>query len=499
MHLLRTVVLGALLAAGLATGLVAAEDFVRVRPGPGVSLDQRPRRGQREVLHRRDEFVDMVAGEALRAELSRLGYQVELLQPDIHGAIEEARRDGEYHRYEDLVARLEGWAQRRPELVRLVEVGQGGEELPDGRRRRILAARLGLSKVPRPRLLLFGGIHARELGTGEVPIWIGERLIAGAGRDPEITGLLETREVWILPVLNPDGREYCFDVDPWWRKNRSVQGRGRIGVDLNRNFGFEWGANRPNGGSSGNPGSGIYRGARPFSEPETRALRDLVRDHAFAVSLSLHSYGEMVLTPYGYGDRPVEHPGLYRRLRALMAGATGYQHGAVPEVLGYYSNGRHDDWLYAGRDGGKGMTAAIELEIGNTFFPRYPEVRRMAERIGDGVLELARTAGVALELDVAARPSGAEVTEVRVRASNEGVADAAEVHLAVDVLEPERRRVGGRNLGELHGWGLAGTTRVASRETRFQIHGPVRRVRVTARVAGERPVVVEREIEPFAD
>ena len=71
--------------------------------------------------------------------------------------------------------------------------------------------------------------------------------------------------------------------------------------------------------------------------------------------------------------------------------------------------------------------------------------------------------------------------------------------LAVDVVEPRARRVGGRTLGKLRGWGLAGTTRAASREVRMRIQGPVRRVRVTARVAGERPVVVEREIEPFAD
>jgi carboxypeptidase T len=494
-NLLRILVLAALLFPGSAT----ADDFVRVRPGPDAPLDKRPRLGQREVLHRRGEFVDMVASAALREELHRRGYGLEVLQDDIHGAIQEAREGGEYHRYEDLVARLEGWASRRPDLVQLVEVGVGAEELPDGRRRRILAARLGMSKVPRPRLLVFGCVHARELATGEVPVWIGERLIAGAGKDPEITGLLETREIWILPVLNPDGREYVFEVDPWWRKNRSRQRRGRIGVDLNRNFGFQWGPNRPNGGSSGNPGSGIYRGPRPFSEPETRALRDLVRDHAFAVSLSLHSYGEMVLTPYGYGDRPVEHLGLYRRLRSLLAGATGYQDGSVPEVLGYYSNGRHDDWLYAGRDGGKGMTAAIELEIGRTFFPRYPEVRRLARQVGDGVLELARTAGVDLELEVAARPVGAQVTEVQVRASNQGIADAPEVRLVVDVLEPRSRRVGGKELGPLRGWGVSGTTKVASREARVLIHGPARRIRVTARVPGERPVVLERNVEPFAD
>lgn len=441
----------------------------------------------------------MVTSEALRSELEKRGYQLEVLQDDIHGAIREARQGGQYHRYEDMVERLEGWVRRRPDLVHLVEVGSGAEELPDGRRRRILAARLGLSKVPRPRLLVFGCVHARELATGEVPIWIGERLIEGAGRDPEITALLETREVWILPVLNPDGREYVFDVDPWWRKNRSLQRRGRIGVDLNRNFGFQWGPNRPNGGSSGNPSSGIFRGPRPFSEPESRALRDLVRDHAFAVSLSLHSYGEMVLTPYGYGDRPVEHPGLYRRLRSVLAGVTGYQDGPVPEVLEYYSNGRHDDWLYAGRDGGKGMIAAVELEIGRTFFPRYPQVRELASRIGDGVLELARTAGVDLELEVAARPVGAELTEVRVRAENQGVAEAGEVRVVVDVLEPGVRRVAGRNLGSLRGWGVPGTTRPASRETRLRIHGLARRIRVTARVAGERPVVVERRIEPFAD
>lgn len=492
------------LAASLALALAAggvADDFVRVRPGPGMDLEARPRRGQREVLHRPGVFVDMVATPAMRRDLETRGFQLELLQEGIDRSLAELRRPGAggYHRYWDVLAKVEGWRRQRPDLVQVLDIGSGGEVLAQGGRRRVMAARFALGEGPRPRLLLFGGIHARELATTEVPLLLGDRLVREAGTDPALTRLLETREIWLVPLLNPDGREYCFSHDPWWRKNRNLQPSGHMGVDLNRNFGYRWGPNPPLGGSSGNPTSGIYRGPRPFSEPETRALRDLVTTTDFSISLSLHSYGEMVLLPFGFGQEATEHQPLYDQLARVLREATGYQVGPVPDVLGYYSNGRHDDWLYAAREQGKGMTAAVELEIGRSFFPTYPEVERLAGELGEAVLAVAGMAGASLAMEVEVHTLAADHHEVVVTVRNLGVRDASGVQLRLDRAAPGRRGLGRRSVGVLPGLGTQGMAAPAAVVVTVPVRGPLKTLRVTATATGELPVQVEQTVPIFAD
>lgn len=477
----------------LASSSLMADDFVRVRPGSGVTLAQRPRRGQREVLHRRGEFVDMVATASLQRELRGRGYRLEMLQPGIDENLASLRRPGSggYHRHWEIRAKLTDWEERFPEVVTLEEIGHGGEVLAGGGRREILAARLRLGEEEgeRPRLLLFAGIHARELSTSEVVLFVGDRLLEGLGRDRDIEDLLRTREIWLLPCLNPDGREYCFDHDPWWRKNRTLQRSGHVGVDLNRNFAFRWGPNPPHGGSSARPASGIYRGEKPFSEPESRALRDFVRRNPFAVSIALHSYGEMILQPFGYARRQTLHPGLYQRLGEVLQEATGYRFGPVPDVLGYFSNGRHDDWLYADHSEGKSMVAAVELEIGKSFFPPISEARRMAREIGDGMLAAARLAGADLEVGTEQRslPGGGMELEVRVR--NLGIRSAEEVQLA---LLPRggvaASFLGLRELGTLPGLGRIGRRKPAEHREVFRVPGPPRPLELVVRARGEAPV-----------
>lgn len=476
----------------LGAGGTRADDFVRVHPGPGADLDDRPRRGQREVLAKRDAFVDMVAGEALLRELAARGYRVELLQPAIDVALAELKRPdaGFYHRHHELVAELEGWARTHPGLVRLVRLGTGAELAPDGRPREILAARISSSREPRPATLVFGGIHARELGTVEVPLVIGRRLLARVGTDPELAGLLARREIWLLPSLNPDGREHCFAVDPWWRKNRAVHEAPHVGVDLNRNFGYRWGPNPPRGGSSGHPGSGIYRGPGPFSEPETRALRRLVTEHAFASSLSLHSYGNLILVPFGFGGEEPRHPVLFERLSRTLHELTGYEVGRVSEVLGYYSNGRHDDWLYAGVDEGKAMIAAIELEIGRSFFPTAREVDELATLLEPAVVEMARLAGPVLDLTASLEVDAGGATRLEARVENRGIGAARDVVLEID---------GTRNrLGTLPGLAEPGEAEPAAAELTVPVGKGPRSFRVLARAAGE-PAVEKELMLPAVD
>ena len=131
-------------------------------------------------------------------------------------------------------------------------------------------------------------------------------LLDGYGTDPEVTYIVEQRELYFVPVVNPDGYEYNRRTNPggggMWRKNRRDNGGGVFGVDLNRNYATGFGG----GGSSGNRSSSTYRGPRAFSEPETAAVEQFVRARSFVQSFSSHSYTDVLLRPWdtGLATRP---------------------------------------------------------------------------------------------------------------------------------------------------------------------------------------------------
>ncbi|VDN30168.1 unnamed protein product [Gongylonema pulchrum] len=158
-----------------------------------------------------------------------------------------------------------------------------------------------------------GGMHAREWAAIHTALFFIDQLISQYGIDPQITSYVDTLNFYIVPAANPDGYEYSrSDITPrtrFWRKNRGKQvcyknqwHRERCcgGVDLNRNFDFHWGET----GSSTDVCSEIYQGSGPFSEPETRAIRDkLLSPEMFGkvdAYITLHTYSQMWIHPYNH-------------------------------------------------------------------------------------------------------------------------------------------------------------------------------------------------------
>ena len=127
-----------------------------------------------------------------------------------------------------------------------------------------------------PEVLYTALHHAREPQSMMTLMYFMYYLLENYGTDPEATFLVENRELYFVPVLNVDGYLYNQQTNPngggFWRKNRHNNGDGSFGVDLNRNYGYQWGYD--NTGSSPNPSNNTYRGTAPFSEPETQAIRD---------------------------------------------------------------------------------------------------------------------------------------------------------------------------------------------------------------------------------
>ncbi len=260
----------------------------------------------------------------------------------------------DYHDYAEVIADLQNLVAAYPHLTRLESIGQSWEG------RDLWALRITDHPEEKERnekgILIFAGTHAREHFTIEQALYIAHDLLENYGREGEATNLIDQRDIWILSNLNPDGSEY--DINRWtnppyppsWRKNRRANDNGTWGVDLNRNFGYQWG--RDNQGSSPSPSSDTYRGPEPFSEPENQALRDFVTDHTrLTTILSLHTYGELILYPFGYtyADLPPDMKpadlAIFRALSTAMAASNGYTAMQASDL--YPVNGDHDDWFYA--------------------------------------------------------------------------------------------------------------------------------------------------------
>jgi len=274
--------------------------------------------------------------------------------------------------------------------------------------------------VDKPVILIDGGIHAREWVSPASVMYMASEIVKDAT-------LLDNIEWKLIPCLNPDGYIYSWTADRLWRKNRSCNQADRKkggpcqtvsrGTDLNRNFGYKWGVS----GSSGFSFSEIYRGEKEFSEPESQALRDTVlrvKDRLKGY-VSVHSYGQMILHPWGYtdGDHP-DHAKLEKmgqRMSDAMLQVHGerYTVGSAAQVL-YSAAGGSDDWVsslgvpysytFELRDqGATGFILPPHL-IQPTVTETYFGIRALAEGI---IEELSAEAGThpRIKLDSSAKPN----------------------------------------------------------------------------------------------
>ncbi len=282
-----------------------------------------------------------------------------------------------YTSYASVEAHLRDLAGRHPGLVELRDVGPTWETLHSRAvRRRLWAVRItNLARaMPKPVFVVVALHHAREVVTPVLALALADQLASAYDVDPTLTWLLDTSEVWILPVANPDGL-IKVEARQNWRKNNDQDacggqpvrdGRGP-GVDLNRNYGYHWGGR----GASTAECDETYRGRGPFSEPETQALRDLFKELAPSLAISLHSYSDLVLYPFGYTTEPAPDEAGLRSLARLCASYTGYRPIPVHEL--YLASGDACDWVY-----GELGVPCLTFEIGNArenyFWPTCTEL-----------------------------------------------------------------------------------------------------------------------------
>lgn len=262
-------------------------------------------------------------------------------------------RDSRYHNYPEMVVEIMAAQAAYPDLVQVFSIGQSYKG------REIWAAKVSdnvATDEPEPEVLIDALHHSREHLTTEQALYLLKVLTQDYADDATVKRLVDSREIYIIFALNPDGMQYDLTGNPYkaWRKNRQPNpGSTRIGTDLNRNYDYDWGCCH---GSSGSPGSLTYRGKRPFSAPETQALRDFVQSRVIdgrqqiRTHITLHTNGELILWPYGHTktDIPadmsrVDHAA-FVQLGKRMALRNGYKPEQSSDL--YITDGDQIDWMY---------------------------------------------------------------------------------------------------------------------------------------------------------
>jgi carboxypeptidase T len=203
--------------------------------------------------------------------------------------------------------------------------------------------------------VLFDALHHADERIGvEQVIYLLRTLTDGYSTDAQIRRLLDTRTIWIVFALNPDG--WFYDVTggvyQYWRKNRQLNG-SYYGTDLNRNYPYQWACC---GGSSGDPWSWKYRGPAPWSAPETRRFRDFTESRVIdgrqriRTHVTLHGNGELILYPWGYtksstsSDMTEDDRAVFIAMASTMAGLNGYTYKQSSRL--YVTDGDQIDWMY---------------------------------------------------------------------------------------------------------------------------------------------------------
>jgi hypothetical protein len=201
-----------------------------------------------------------------------------------------------------------------------------------------------------PEVLYTSLHHAREAASLSQLIFYMWYLLENYSTDPEIKAIVDNSELYFVPCVNPDGYVYNQTTNPngggMWRKNRRNNLDGTFGVDLNRNYGSNWGYD--NTGSSPNSSSDTYRGTAGFSEPETQAIRNFCNTHTFVTALNAHTYSNLLIYPYGYlPSFYTPDSATFVNWAVLLTEDTRFLYGTGDQTVNYVTNGDSDDWMYS--------------------------------------------------------------------------------------------------------------------------------------------------------
>lgn len=332
-------------------------------------------------------LIDLVVDQEKYDQLASQGYSLKITMTEKQ--LKENLSGGDlpgYRSYASLLTELQNIEAAHPTICKLYDIGDSrGKEYTaaayNNYKHDIWAMKISdnvATEEDEPCIFYFGNHHAREPISLEVAMYFLNYIVTNYGTDPDITNSVNNKQIWFVPLVNPNGHKIVWDnVDLWWRKNirdnnnSNTINTGTIdGVDLNRNYAWQWGGQ----GTSSDPTDITYCGPDPASEPEVTAIQNFLEQHHFVAGITYHSYSELVLFPYGY-----ETAAFAPDHNSLQALAVSMANTIPAEGGGYYTpdkssglypaSGTTDDQAY-----GKLGIFCYTIELGTEFIPPSAEI-----------------------------------------------------------------------------------------------------------------------------
>jgi hypothetical protein len=321
-----------------------------------------------ENIKLQDTYFDVQLDSLQISKLKKTGYAYEIIIDDLTKDYLErtkesrekikAKKAGEptgfgygsmggFYTFSEVVAQLDSMRARYPNLITAKDsIGASVEG------RTIWAVKISDNpdvKENEPEVFYNALTHGNEQQGMMAVMYFMFYMLENYGADPEVTYLVNNREIYFVPVINPDGYCYNEQISPegggMWRRNRRDYGGGIFGVDLNRNYGYMWGFN--NNGSDPNPGDINYRGTGPFSEPETQAVREFCLAHDFIIGNSFHVPIRCVFPPWAYNLMQSPDSVRFNSLIKLATSINDFRNGIyIPTPENAPANGDVGDWMY---------------------------------------------------------------------------------------------------------------------------------------------------------
>jgi len=394
---LKSLAIATLLAA-LATAALAEPKLMQLRLFIDTKADyHKIRQLHVDQVYKKDNYIEAVVDSAKLEAIRQAGLRTEMVIEDVV-AYNKSRLDvtkdmGGYKTLDEINAYLDMVInEHRNTVAPKLNIGYTIEGRP------MWAVKVSDNPnvdEDEPEILFHAAIHAREVITPEVCLAILDTLTDFYNIDPHITELVNTREIWFVIPVNPDGYYHNQVIEPdgggMWRKNRRDNGDGSYGVDLNRNYGYEWGYD--NEGSSPYTWDETYRGTGPFSEPESQNMRDFIESRNFSITMDYHSHGNLILWPWGYDYVLCPENDLFTMIGDSMATFNSYDPTPITGL--YLVNGSTVDWGY-GEQTTKNKNYAMSIEVGgysDNFWPPLNRVEPLVQENLGPALFLIEIAG----------------------------------------------------------------------------------------------------------
>ncbi len=349
--------------------------------------------------NRYQEYFDLVVSPEEYSYVLSSGLSCEIISHNMKLLKEEFR--GQYHSYDEVTTILRNFVSSYPTLCKLDSIG------PSYEGRWIYALKVSdepqLEDTTEPGALFDGLHHAREWATIEAVLFYADTLTKGYGEDPVITDLVNNNEIWLIPIVNPDGYVYDYPGQNWWRKNRKPY-LGYMGTDPNRNYNGalnedphgDWCSVPPGGSMSNNPSSNVFCGAYSGWADCVDAMMDFHRMHDINANISYHSYGEEVIWPWAYTSsttgKKTPDSLAYEEIAQGIASRIHRLGSGYYQAIGalYPNTGTTRTWVYGYHHYVKGSSSlSFTLEIGTSFYQSASNLDYISHENWKGALYLA--------------------------------------------------------------------------------------------------------------